>query len=123
MVAITNASKVVGAIIISFIIAAVIDGLFPNAVDVSALIHGLGIGIALFVWCGLHAEDEKIKLPTNSKIFCGLLGMFGVAIYLFRAFGFKRGGLKLLIGILATIISGALYLGAFDMAARITRMN
>lgn len=113
---ISNSRKLAGAIVFSFLFAGIFDACFPKYEETSAIVHGLFIAIALSVWCGLHAEDENIDLPRGARFFCFLFSIIGVAVYLFRAFGFQQGGLKLLFGLLAAGVSGAFYVGAFQVA-------
>jgi len=76
------------------------------------LIHVLLIAVLLFSWCGKHAEENDIVPPNGAQVLCGLIGLIGVPLYLFRAFGFKNGSIKFLIGI-AFILGSGLNLSTF----------
>lgn len=118
---ISGSQKIVFLIVLSFGIAGLVDGAYPKVEDASYLLHALFLSIALFVWCGLHAEESEIKPPRGSKILCGLLGILGAPLYLFRAFGFKAGGFKTLLGLLAIIVALLLYEAAFRLSLHFLR--
>lgn len=110
---ISNARKVVGILIFSFLIFGILDACFPKFAEAGSLIHGFLIILLLSIWCWLHAEEEHVTLPLGYPILSFFLGLFGVFIYLFRAFGFKKGGIKALLAIVATGVAVAIYEGAF----------
>lgn len=114
-VLLSNSHKVLLLLLISFLISGVIDGAFPQFVDANFLLHTLLIGILLAVWCACHADDNNIEPPRGAKLLCFLIGFIGVPFYLFRAFGFKKGGVKLLIGLAFTVFLFLLNYGTISL--------
>ena len=94
---------------VSFIVAGSLETLFPNIEQTSYVIHSILIGVLFFSWCGAHASESIIKQPTGAKLLSGLFPPIGVPYYLFKAFGFKQGCIKLILGILWFIFSTLLY--------------
>jgi hypothetical protein len=90
-------------------IAGLVEGAFPEAQAVSFFIHAVIIAILLFVWCGKHAKENGVRPPDGAKLLCGLLGLIGVPLYLFRTFGFKLGGYKFLLCLLVTLVTFGFY--------------
>lgn len=56
-----------------------------------ALPHMLASGVILFGWCKAHVRISNIREPAGSAVLCALIGIVGVPLYFFRAFGFKKG--------------------------------
>jgi len=101
----------------------VIEGAYPKSADAFIFIHMIFIAIFMFSWCGKHAEEHDIIPPNGARLWCGLLALIGVPIYLFKAFGFKQGGLKVLIGIGVLSVTLILYIGSFSLAEFLSRNN
>ena len=109
-------------IALSFGLAGVLESLFWNPDDqiVIAFLHGFFIGISLFIWCDMHAEENKISVPTYSRVLCFLLAPVGVPYYFLRGFGLKQGGLKTLIAVALSIVMLGFYFLTFSLTIRVT---
>ena len=80
------------AIALSFVVSGIIEPLVSmNNQQGLAMGHILVLAILMFGWCKSHCKYSKIKEPKGSALMCGLLGIIGVTIYFFRAFGAKKG--------------------------------
>jgi len=106
-------------LLISFIISGIIRGITLDYESIDATIHALLIAVLLFIWCGRHAEENGIYPPAGARILCALIAIFGVPFYLFKAFGFKLGGVKVLFGLALTLAAFLTYEIAFYLT-RIT---
>ena len=111
--------KIVFLMFLSFGIAGIIEGAFPRAQDVIFLIHVLILAILLVVWCGVHADENEISPPNGAQLLCGLIGLIGVPYYLLRAFGFKTGGYKFLLGLLTMTMNYSFYEAAFFTGSKL----
>ncbi|MBH0058766.1 hypothetical protein I6F65_17625 [Pseudoalteromonas sp. SWXJZ94C] len=93
-----SSHKIALALIISFLVSAVIDSYFlysRNMVDVTYFLHIAIIGVLLFMWCRAHAKENNIKDAGGKPLFCALLGGVGVPYYAYKCYGFKRGSILL----------------------------
>lgn len=118
LVLISSSHKVLFYLLVSFIISGVFQGIFPHSQDNYFLLHTLLIAFLLFLWCGRHAEENDIVPHSGTRALCALIGVIGVAFYLFNSFGLKSGGVKFLHGIAFTIV---VYL-AYEIAFYLTRI-
>lgn len=104
-----SSHKIIFGIFLSFGLAGFIEGAFPQTQGASFIIHSLFIAMMLFAWCGVHADENGIMPPNGAKLLCGLIGLIGVPFYLFRAFGFKKGGYKFLLCVAAALVIFGFY--------------
>ena len=78
------------------------------------LAHTIIISVLSFCWCKFHVKYNDIPEPRGSAVLAGFIAPVGVPLYFFRAFGFKKGGIKtvkavgFLIVLLAVYFAGAL---------------
>jgi hypothetical protein len=49
----------------------------------------------LYGWCRTHARTMGVAEPWGSAFICGVFAPVGVPLYLFRAFGLRRGSVSL----------------------------
>ena len=116
-------NKYLIAIAISFVVAGIIEPFFSIASQQGISLGHTGIiGILLFGWCKSHVKLHSIKEPAGSALMCGFLGIIGVTLYLFRAFGAQKGFIKTLLGILYLLLCLALYLLVTFITQDIIRM-
>lgn len=106
--------------LISFPVVGFPDGYFPNFAEASWVFHALFLGVGLYVWCAYHADEHGMVPPRGAKTLCFLIGFIGVPYYLFGAFGFKVGGIKLLRGLAVFVFAYALYVAAFMVGVRLS---
>jgi len=81
-------------------ISAIIKVSLPATSQGASLVHSIFIGVLLFKWCEWHAEENEVSPPKFAKLLCALFVFVGLPYYLFRAYGFKQGGIKFLWGLL-----------------------
>ena len=106
----TNSRRITYLVFFSFFAFGVFEGLLPAYVNASSLFHGLILLVSAALWCGYHAEENGVNLPKGTIIFCIILPIFGLPYYLFRGFGFKIGGLKVLWLFLFLLVCVVIYL-------------
>ena len=94
---------------LTFPIAGILEGIYPRLQEVMFVPQSLIIGIALYIWCGVHAVENGYAPNTRFKILCFLFALVGVPLYLFKTFGFKSGGKKVLIALSMLAVAGITY--------------
>lgn len=63
-----------------------------------------------FIWCKEHAIENNKSTGVFYRVLAALFPLIGISIYLFKFFGFKTGGTKMLQVILFFILCISLYL-------------
>jgi len=94
----------------SFLVFGFFEAVFSAHATALSLIHGLILILSAVFWCSYHAEQNDINIPKGAIVLCIIIPILGLPYYLFRGFGFKRGGLKFLLLCLFTTVSFATYL-------------
>ena len=98
------------AIAFSFILSGIIEPLVSmNSQQGVALGHMLVLAFLTFGWCKSHCKYSEIKEPKGSALMCGLLGIIGVLIYFFRAFGAKQGFKNTFLALVFVLLCVLLY--------------
>jgi len=96
--------KVLYLIWFSFFAFGVFEGILPVHANASSLIHGFILMVSAVFWCSYHAEENGLIPSRVAIVFCVLIPIVGVPYYLFKGFGFKSGGLKVLWLLLFVLI-------------------
>lgn len=92
-----------------FLIFGVVEALFKLD-DGIKFLHMILNAFFAFTWCKIHAVENNKKPGLQYYIFASFFPVIGISIYLFKFFGFKKGGVKTLQAILFFILCIALYL-------------
>ena len=74
--------------------SALVDTLLPWAtthVAETSMIESVIFGLCAFAWVKADAQARNIKSPAGSALLAALIIPIGVPVYLFRAFGARRG--------------------------------
>jgi hypothetical protein len=79
-----NASVILYALAITFVIDGALGALAPQHERGLALAHGLVIGIACYMWCRAEAAARGSSPPGRSALWAGVLPIAGIPIYFFR---------------------------------------
>lgn len=58
------------------------------------------IGLFVFAWCTFHAAENNVGYTGLYRFLAAIFPIPGVPIYLFRFFGFKRGGVMFIKSVL-----------------------
>ena len=93
----------------SFFVFGLLEAILPARANALSLIHGFMLMVAAVFWCVYHAEENEMKIPRGSILLSLLIPIIGIPYYLLRGYGFKSGGLKLLLSFGFIIISMLLY--------------
>jgi len=88
-----ESNKYIAWLLLSFIIAGVVDGLGINS---TTFAQPIIVAILVFAWCGIHAIENEITMAKGYRIFSAVIPVVGVPIYFFRYFGFIKGLMKTL---------------------------
>lgn len=91
-----------------FLIFGIVEVLYkPDDIN---FLHMILNAFFAFIWCKIHAVENNKKPGLQYYIFASFFPVIGISIYLFKFFGFKKGGIKTLQFILFFILCMALYL-------------
>jgi len=85
-----SSHKIIGLLVVSFLVFGFLDAQHPDKETMSTLMHALIIGVCMYMWCDFHAYENRIVRPPGAAILCFLLVPIGLPYYLFKGFGFKK---------------------------------